>query len=138
MNQNSKGKIKFAVLKEKIITDFLSLTTDKNHFLYESMNRKIVQLVESGVADKYVREQTIHIPEEKIGPVVLTLDHLGFGFQIWLGSLTIAFMFFLLEHLYYQGTRRVSKCRSATDNKAAFKIALQQITTVNVNRQEIK
>lgn len=70
--------------------------------MYETFNRKVIQLIESGLATKYINEDEINNAELRVEPPglqVLTMNHLEFGFQIWLAFLAIALLVFLLEFL---------------------------------------
>lgn len=104
----SKKKFQHRVLQEKIITNHVGFLLPPNSFIYEGFNRKIVQLVEAGLMQRYVAEHTgdYKEPEEEDGdPVVLNLDHLGIGFEICLLFLTIAFAVFIFEFICVRLTR---------------------------------
>lgn len=90
---------KYTILEEKIISDHYGFLFMVNEFMFDAFNRKIVQLVESGVADRIVNSYSVKLnkTEDKHGPVVLTLDHLGIWFIICLGFLTFAMISLVLE-----------------------------------------
>lgn len=99
MNFGMEGRFKYTKLAERITHNHKGFLLRKNSFFYEAFNRKLEQLVESGIARKLV-DQAMNLNEEKEsddGPVVLTLEHLGVGFKITLLFLLISFVVFLLE-----------------------------------------
>lgn len=95
----SEGKIKFTQLDERIITDHIDFIFHKNNFMYKAFDRKLVQMIEGGIAERNVGEydSRYKYEEPEGGPVVLTLSHLGVGFQFWLVFLIICVAFFVLE-----------------------------------------
>lgn len=84
---------------QRVAFNYEGILTEKNHFLSEPLNHKIIQFMESGIGTKFVDEATekSSVRPEKSGPVVLTLEHLGISFWIVLLFLLISFVFFLLE-----------------------------------------
>lgn len=86
----------YSVLKEKVISDYVGLVLNKNNFIFDAMNRKVVQLVESGVAQKIIGEQVTKKLEHS-GPQVLTLEQLKAGFYIWLVCIAISIFAFIWE-----------------------------------------
>lgn len=70
--------------------NYESFAFEKKTFILAGFDRKIVQLVESGIADnviaEYERSFGARKPVRVDGPVVLTLEHLGVGFMVWLFS----------------------------------------------------
>lgn len=96
------GHFKHTKLTQRIAFNHKGFLFRTNHFFFESFNQKIVQLVESGFAEKFVDEASQTSPKsEESGPVVLTLEHLGSAFKIVLLFLFISFVSFLLELLSY-------------------------------------
>lgn len=88
----------FSVLKEKVITDYCGFSMPTNAFMFESINRKVVQFVESGLAEELMKKyQWKNILHEEGGPKVLTFEHLHAGFSVWLASCAIAVLVFLCE-----------------------------------------
>jgi hypothetical protein len=87
----------YLVLKEKIISDYIGAVMPMNFFLFESYNEKIIQLTESGIIEKILRQK----PEmqEESQPVVLSFDHLLIWFMLWAGFLGIASAVFVGEIL---------------------------------------
>lgn len=90
---------KLNVLPEPLMTNNVAFFFFRTDFIYEPFNRKLTQLIESGIArkvsDKY--ESKADSSADESGPVVLTLDHLGIGFVVWLGFLLISFVALLVE-----------------------------------------
>lgn len=95
----SKGKIRFLSLREKVITDLRSFTMPRNSFLLEPFDRALTRLFETGHINLIVKYWAkVHYQfEESPTKVVLTLEHLGVGFQIWLVCLLIALSIFAGE-----------------------------------------
>lgn len=95
---NQSTPVSHPILNERLISNHMSMCLPKEHVIYHAFNVKIIQMVESGLAKKYVDD---YIYKKKIaeqnGPVVLDLDHLGFGFLICLFCLLVAFLCFLIE-----------------------------------------
>jgi hypothetical protein len=107
---NEKGKVLYAVLEEKVISDGLGFSLQANQFLYTPYNQKVTQLIESGIAksidekeqEKIIQKMTnFKIHEKKVvkrdHKVVLTFEHLGVWFRIYLLLLGIASAVFLGE-----------------------------------------
>lgn len=69
--------------------------------MYDAFNKKITQMVESGLANMFVRKfaNPYQIEKAKKGPDVLTLNHLGFAFKAWLVFLVVSLLCFLVEFL---------------------------------------
>jgi hypothetical protein len=89
----------YAVVKEKIISDFSGIFISTDSFLCEGFLDKIMQLVESGIIENIM---SYFKPKEQAkddDPVVLSIGHLLIWWQLWAGLLLVAFLFFLLEIL---------------------------------------
>lgn len=85
-------------LKEKIISDYMGLALYKNSFMYELINRKVVQFMESGLAQSLVDSyRYIKKHADKIEPNVLTLEHLQAGFYVWLACIVVSLIAFIME-----------------------------------------
>jgi hypothetical protein len=97
--KKSEEALKYKLLKEKLISDHLSfLLQDKKNLLFNMFDRKLTQLVESGIAKKIVENFTAIKPtEEDHEPKQLTMDHLGIWFVFLLGGVGIAFAVFMIE-----------------------------------------
>lgn len=97
----------YAILKEKIISDYVGMALEKNSFLFELINRKVVQVVESGLAQRimnnyrYIKKYT-----NDIGPTVLTLDHLYAGFFAWFVCVIVAISVFTCELCSFRKPKR--------------------------------
>lgn len=97
MKESDGGYSPFAVLKEKILTDYMGFAVDKHTVVYGAINQLAVRLVESGVSQVMVDQYRVRTTNADGGPKVLTLEHLGAGFYIWLASVAIATFIFVLE-----------------------------------------
>jgi hypothetical protein len=88
----------FTTLNEKVISDYAGLMIPLNHFMFNVLNDKIMQLQESGIMQKlfksiYPKYNTI------TDPVPLSLDHLLIWFQLWAALILISISFFFGEIL---------------------------------------
>jgi hypothetical protein len=95
------GTAKFAILEEIVLKDHWGFRFEVNNFMYNAFNRKIGQLVESGLADVYVKNATKKLKnvETQEEHVVLTMEHLSVFFYLWLILLAIGVIIFSLEVL---------------------------------------
>lgn len=96
--ENVLEPLNFSILQEKVVPVFIGYLQLKDCFIFETLDRKVVQLVESGLAqvlvDKY---HVIKKPAGKIGPKVLTFDHLDAGFFVWLACVAVVILVFIVE-----------------------------------------
>lgn len=96
-----KKKPPYAVLKERVITDYISFVLHKNSFMFWPMSRKVDQFTEHGLAQNMTNTyQDIKKYWDDVGPKVLTLEHLRAGFLVWLACVAFAIIVFLCEVLY--------------------------------------
>jgi hypothetical protein len=97
LEYESKGTAKFAILEEIVLKDHWGFRFVVNNFMYDAFNRKIVQLVESGLADVFVKNATKkwRNVEAEVKHVPLTMEHLAFWFYLFFALLTAAL--FVLE-----------------------------------------
>lgn len=97
----AKGELHYNKLDQIVLSVFECMRISKNHHLFPGFNENIMHLVSGGIIDHYVDSYTKHryITEKPVppGPVVLTMDRLGIGFQIWASMLAISFVVFILE-----------------------------------------
>lgn len=90
----------FSILKEKIITDTNGFSQYRNSFMFEPINRKVVQFVESGLAQYLVdRYRVKEKPVGDSGPKVLTLEHLNAGYYIFLACISLAVFTLIVEKI---------------------------------------
>jgi hypothetical protein len=98
LEKSSNGTQKFTKLSEKILSNPLGFQFISNDFMFKPFNQKIVQLVESGIADMIIKNESSftrkYVEEE---PPPLTLDHLGVWFEIWIVMLSVAGLSFIVE-----------------------------------------
>jgi hypothetical protein len=102
MNLESNGAFKYSVLPERIRSYHRGFKMHPNHFMFEVLNRKMRQLVESGIAKVLLEKETFKKKPEEVGskePVPLNLEHLAVWFKILLVLLYIALFVFFLEFL---------------------------------------
>lgn len=103
---NAELKKSLRALPEKIISNYLGFMQRSSSLLLDVLNKKIVQQVESGLAEHYVsRNMPKKHPDEELGPQVLSFDEMSAGFVIWLTCLLVAFTSLLIEILMKQLTK---------------------------------
>jgi hypothetical protein len=157
---NEKGKVLYAVLEEKVISDGLGYSLEANEFLFKHYNEKVTQLVEAGIA-KYIddKEQekiirkvtnfTVHKKKMKVDhKIVLNFEHLGIWFRIFLLLLGTASTVFLSEWIVgmsevFWKTRKIideSKTHSAkkTTRNVTEKSKSTRIKTPTKNKHDEK
>lgn len=62
----SKNRVKFTKLAQRVLSNHESFAFVKNHFLLKFFDKKLVQLVESEIAAKYVKDvETWYRPPNK-------------------------------------------------------------------------
>lgn len=92
---------RFSQLKERVFAEYIGFAVEDNSFLFHATNKIVVRFVESGLAQGLVdRNRRIHDVkkyEDDKGPKVLTLEHLGAGFCVWLACIAVAFIAFIIE-----------------------------------------
>lgn len=110
VDSDQQWKLFYSQLKEKIITDYIGFVLHMQSFIFEQMNRKVVQFVESGLAQKFTEKyKRARQSGEEGGPKVLTLEHLNSGFYIWLVCVCIAVVVFMIEHVFERAVVALTK-----------------------------
>lgn len=95
---NESGK--FTKLKENILTNHWGFLFYSNEIIFKAFNRKLPQLIESGIADFIMKnEARAKQKAEEILTVVLTLDHLENWFKLFLILLGVAGIVFAVEFM---------------------------------------
>jgi hypothetical protein len=91
----------FTVLSEKILTNYQGFVFDPSHHIFKGFNRKIVQMVEAGIAQYLVEKETTQYKknEPPEGPVVINLNHIDVWFHIWAVFLGFALSFLICEFI---------------------------------------
>lgn len=93
--------VKAHKLKERLMAIPLVFGTGINDQIFWLLNEVMEGLINGGIVQhslKFHKDFLFPIhPEEEIGPSVLSLNDLSFGFYIWLGSCGIAVLAFLSE-----------------------------------------
>lgn len=102
LTKSRGGIFKYKIMREKIISDYLSLMmVDPNNTLRTAFDQKMQQLVEAGIASKIVNDATkLNLQIGAEGPEILTLNHLEVWFIIWLYGLLVAFLVFIAEFFF--------------------------------------
>lgn len=89
-------KLKF--LKQTFFTSQSGYRFGQKSFFMQQLNRKIVQVVESGLMNHWKSDHDVKkVAEAASGPEVLTLIHLGIGFEIYVICVLIACFTFACE-----------------------------------------
>jgi hypothetical protein len=91
-------------LKQDLLTTYLGITSGKNHFLYDVMEKTVEKILPAGILQQsksyelWMSYRKNYEAEED--PLkILTIDDLRFLFTIWMCSLGMAVILFLLEML---------------------------------------
>lgn len=96
-----KANITWDILPEQVISFHYAFAFFSHHFLFPIFNEKIEQLINGGFIDFWMKHLTktrwILEKPDPPEPVVLTMNHLEIGFQIWLICLLASFVIFLGE-----------------------------------------
>jgi hypothetical protein len=87
----------YAILKEKIITDYSGFLIYTNIFLFDEYMDTVMYLVESGIIEKIAKTYVKKDEPKDDENVALSIDHLLIWFQLWAALLLIAVLFFLVE-----------------------------------------
>lgn len=121
---NSEGKAKFAVLKEVVITDHWGFQFERSNFLVNAFDRKITQLLESGLADLYVKnaDRKFKSIKEDEEHVPLSMKHLAVWFYMLTILLTVSFVIFIVESHKTLGNDSIEPKKSSKNAAKKFKI----------------
>lgn len=90
-------------LEERIYSSFMGMVFRKNSFLFEMFDEAIKQLTDTGIIDHIAKEFYEADPEKLRGKtdpkVILTTEHVGVIFLIWLACLALSVAAFIAELL---------------------------------------
>lgn len=97
--EESEGRFKYKRLPESILINHVGFVQSKTCLIFNVFDRKIVQLLESGLAQHHIRNQKFDENKFQVGsePQVLTLNVMGDGFKLWLTCFSAAFLCFFIE-----------------------------------------
>jgi hypothetical protein len=117
MNISKHEASKFAVLKEKIITDSFGISFPINCFLFKTYKDNIDRMFEAGIIDmlwtKFIEKQIKHLTYNNTNnnedPKALTIVQLHIWFIFWLALMTFAATVFLAELLMMKIARIVAR-----------------------------
>lgn len=101
-SKTSKEVFSFKIMKEKLISDHFSfILEDKNNFLFEMFDKRMIRFVESGIAMKIVENFTTikQSPDENTDSPI-TMGHLNVWFISLLCGLLIATFAFFIEIIF--------------------------------------
>lgn len=100
-NSYRSGFSSVQMLKEPIRSVFTGLNFRQFSPFYEILNEKILRLFAGGILQYVwncrINPKGIKQLVEKIGPQVLTMDHIGIGFIFCSVSLSVAIIAFVVE-----------------------------------------
>jgi hypothetical protein len=95
------GVSSLIVLEEKIKNFYVGMMFDRENPFYDSINELILYLMSGGFIDYWTKnnlnQRKMFKLNEKVGPQVLTMSHLGIGFLICLIPLVLSLIMFLFE-----------------------------------------
>jgi hypothetical protein len=98
LEKSLNGSVKFTVLKEIVLSDYLGFTFNENNFLLKPVNQIITHLYEAGITKLIIdRETEVKYLETVAERVKLSMDHLGVWFYVYAFMLLIATAAFVLE-----------------------------------------
>lgn len=101
----SSGNFSARILRDRLILEMCGMRFPRNHRLFAAFDKKFEKLFTAGIVSKhqdhwsfnYLRNPKRYEHLSPNGPRKLTLEHLEAGFVIWLISVSIAVMVFLLQ-----------------------------------------
>jgi hypothetical protein len=99
------------ILKERLLSIPIGFRFPKNHFLYHFMDNIVQNLLSGGIIDKLnnFRLDQCAIPyyKEEWEPYVFSIDHLLFGFNIWLVACAVALSVLAFELIWFYGKKYI-------------------------------
>jgi hypothetical protein len=96
-NINELSSDNYTVLDEKVITEQFGYDFPMNHFVLDTMNHKVVQLVESGIIETLIKQPSK--PDSNDEQTVLQFSHLSIWFYFGMALLLISMFVFFVEIL---------------------------------------
>lgn len=127
----------FIISKDNIYTTFAPWMTYINSVLYDSVSKFIHEANEHGFVIHFDRSYTELKKELTAEPSKLTLFMLSAGFQVWLGSVAIACIVFILEQIVYRLNMKQfhKSVVSLKKRTRSFKVSKRSIL---MNSQKVK
>lgn len=96
-------------MKDDIETSFAPSYVVIYSVLYESFSKFILECHQHGITDYFEKRYKRYPRQIKDEPKILTMYMLSAGFYVWLGSVAIAFLTFVGEHVVKYYTNRKNK-----------------------------
>jgi hypothetical protein len=122
LEKSLNGSKRFTKLQEIILSDHVGLMFSNLDFMLKPVNRIITQLLESGITDWIIKnETTIKYKEKDDKAMPLTLHHLWFWFSICGSMLTAAFCLLSGEILAHKFHTSMEKFKRSFMDKLASK-----------------
>lgn len=90
----------FNLLPENFAHEARALMVYKSHMIYPCFKAKHDQLIESGFVSHWKQAFDVNVPKKVNGPLVLTMEHLKAGFLVWVYSIMLSVVVFVLELIH--------------------------------------
>ena len=134
LEKSLNGTKKFTKLNEKILSNHWGFQFMTNDFMFKAFNRKVKQLVESGLADLIIRNaNAADKPNILPGPIVLKLFHLEIWFKMLLMMMVLASIIFILENM----VKNRKLCLNKMKNLLSSRLSLKRFF-FRINRKKTK
>lgn len=105
------GETRLKLLESSIFNCHDVIFFIRNNILHPAINSKVKHLADFGILRKF--DELIYlgmdIKPKEYEAVVLKMDHLYIGFLIWLASLGLTFVVFLIEIAFFRISRILTK-----------------------------
>lgn len=113
-NQYRNGITSLSMVKESIGMLCFGFAFQPFSPFYDTLNRKVMHLIESGITDYWIIKHNFGrslFKIEEIGPQVLTMEHLEVGFIVSIAPLFISLLSFFLEITVHQFKKFLDKSK---------------------------
>lgn len=106
LKELSMGNYSWEVLPRRIMTADGGMAFPIFHYFFEPFNELVDRIIPSGLTEHWTRTWFKSRYNEKKStykpPIVLTMNHLVVGFQVWLLCLLMSFVCFLYELISFR------------------------------------
>lgn len=130
----------FKYTKENAFTQTKALTIFKNSIFCKLLRDEFEKLMESGILNTIDRYREIKEFNDKIKPIeleidlkILTFEDLQSGFVIWMVTVLVAIIVFILEKIFYNITHKPEDLT----NSRVFKVKKQKLKRRNAMKQRL-
>jgi hypothetical protein len=107
ISKYTKGRILKRILKQRVLVSPVGLFFPNNYQYFQIFDKKIEQLITSGIANHYIEKYQVWTKQEAYEKFrhefenneakVLTMHDLEAGFVIWMITISLAFTIYTLE-----------------------------------------